>query len=167
MKKFTIDKRLPWPRDALYGLIMDVDAYPSIYPMVKEVTHLKGGGERPKIKIDFNLASGAVIKDPSLVIQITGERPHKIHVVQTSGQFKAMSMDWSLHSMSDNETDLEFSLSYDTGWGAVGDLIAPAIIKRIAGDTLTRFEAHAAKVLKSQDSHEPQLVRHRKRWVPA
>lgn len=151
MKTFRLSKFLPWGPHDLFDLITEVEAYPQIYPIVKAARTVWKQAGYTDIELEFNLAAGALLKNPSMGMRVTSQAPHKIEVTRTKGQMDHLKMGWSLSPVGDDGTDMDFYIEYETGMGGIVDNLAFSKIKGIVGDTLNRFEKHAtAKMAERQ-----------------
>lgn len=170
MKTFKLSKFMPWGPHDLFDLIMDVDAYPDIYPIVKAARTVWKRPGYTDIEMDFNLAAGGLLKNPSMGMRVTSQPPYKIEVSRTKGQIDHLKMGWTLNPVCDDGTDMDFYIEYETGMGGIVDHLAFAKIKGIVGDTLTRFEQYAAKKMAEKLEEtamvdpEPVSRREKKRW---
>lgn len=163
VKQFKLSKHMPWSPDQIYHLIMDIDSYPVIYPMIRvaRTTRIKSGYR--DVEMEFNMAAGAFIKDPALGARITASEPYQIRMTQTKGQLEVLNMDWQLQPASDGGTHLEFQMDYQTGLGLIADNLVFPVVKKMVGETLARFEQHAAVRLAQMVETDQAPVRQRGR----
>lgn len=146
MKQLKLSKYMRWSPDQVHALILDVEAYPGVYPMVRRVEIKAQKPGFRDVEMAFNLAAHALINDPVLGVRITSSPPRRISVEQTRGQLKALKLEWILNHGADGGTDLDFRMEYEIGMGKIADTLAFPVARRIVGDTLTRFEAQAARI---------------------
>ena len=148
MKQISLNRRLPYGPGDIYDLIMDIRAYPQIYPSVKAIKVLDNQPGHQDVEFSLNLPTPFKIGDPRQTVRITGLRPQAIDVKNVQGPFKTLDMRWELAPARDGGTDLCFTLSYESGKGTLADMVLSGAINSIANDTMRRFEVHAGQKLK-------------------
>lgn len=160
IKTFKMSKHLPWAPDDVFRLLMDVEAFPEIHP---EVRTARTAWVRPgyrDVEIDFNKAAGVILQGQALGLRVTSVPPQQIEVIRTKGQIEQLKMNWRLNPDGEGGTDMDFSLSYQTGQGDLVDSGAFSLVKKMVGEILSRFESYAAtRLVPGQEaSAEPEAV---------
>lgn len=148
MKPITLNKRLPYGPGDIYDLITDINKYPNIYPAVKAVKILSEQTGHKDVEFILNLPTAFKVGDPRQTVRVSGIRPQSLDVKNLKGPVKTLDMSWELTPTRDGGTDLRFTLTFESGRGRLVDMVIGGAVNSIANDTMRRFEAHAAQVLK-------------------
>lgn len=149
MKTFRMNKHLPWTPSDIFRLLMDVESFPATHPALKAARTVWVRPGYRDIEIDFNKASGAILQGQALGLRVTSASPNKIEAIRTKGQIEQLKMNVSLNPDGEGGTDMDFALTYQTGQGEVADNMAFPLVKKMVGETLSRFEACAAALAAS------------------
>jgi coenzyme Q-binding protein COQ10 len=93
----------------LYDVIIDYASYPEFVDGVSEIEVLEQTDTSAKVKYSLNL-----IKKFTYILSMTMEKPNKVSWTLDSGDiFKTNSGSWELNEVSENETEVNYSLEVD------------------------------------------------------
>jgi coenzyme Q-binding protein COQ10 len=93
----------------LYDVIIDYASYPEFVDGVSEIEVLEQTDTSAKVKYSLNL-----IKKFTYILSMTMEKPNKVSWTLDSGDiFKTNSGSWELKEVSENETEVNYSLEVD------------------------------------------------------
>jgi|GEM_PF-2819439 ribosome-associated toxin RatA of RatAB toxin-antitoxin module len=147
----SLQRHLPYPVQSVYDLIMDVSSYPVIFPMVTKAELLPPRGNSPDkhVKLTFNLPPLIRLANPTHIARITGRPHHRIEAAKVQSPLKHLEMAWDLKPSATGGTNMTFRMDYDSGLGFLADAFLNANMDSLLAQAMTRFESHAAKMLKS------------------
>lgn len=153
MKRINLTRHFPYHNADVYDLIMDINAYPQIYPMVKQVRVLNHLPTHKDIELELNIAGPFIPGGKYQTSRVTGISPRTIQVVGLKGPLKVLNLHWTLTTPATGGTHLEFLMEYESGRGMLADLAISGVISQLVTDTLRQFERHAAVTLSPVSGH--------------
>ncbi|QQG36259.1 MAG: SRPBCC family protein [Micavibrio aeruginosavorus] len=170
MKTFRMNKHLPWAPADIFRLLMDAESFPAAHPALKAARTVWVRPGYRDIEMDFHKASGAILQGRALGLRVTSAPPHRIEAIRTKGQIEQLKMTVGLNPDGGGGTDMDFALAYQTGQGDAADNMAFPLVKKIVGETLSRFEACAAACaasgafsIEADESSGPDVTRRGRR----
>lgn len=102
-------KVFPVNIEKFYEAIIDYGAYPKFIPGVNETKVLEQDENGARVEYAVN-----VIKKFSYIVKLKHDRPNKVSWTLESGDlFKSMDGSWELKSLSENETEVTYTVGID------------------------------------------------------
>lgn len=147
MKQINLTRHFPYHSGDIYDLIMDINAYPQIYPMVKRVKVIDQKPTHKDIELELNIAGPFIPGGKFQTSRVTGTHPQRIQVVGLKGPLKVLNLHWALTMPGAGGTHLDFRMEYESGRGMLADMAISGFVKQLVDDTLRQFERHAALTL--------------------
>ncbi|QQG36258.1 MAG: hypothetical protein HYS17_00240 [Micavibrio aeruginosavorus] len=147
MKQINLTRHFPYYSGDIYDLIMDINAYPQIYPMIKGVKVIDQKPTHKDIELELNIAGPFIPGSKFQTSRVTGTHPRRIQVEGLKGPLKVLNLHWALITPATGGTHLDFRMEYESGRGILADMAISGFIKQLVDDTLRQFERHAALTL--------------------
>ena len=135
-------RHLPYDRTRLFDLVADVERYPEFLPWMLSANIVRREGDEVWVDMDVGLkgirrhvASHAVL-----------HRPQRIDIDSTDRMFRHLEQHWKLAPWEKHGTLVEFIANFEFR-SPVLQLVAGAILDRMAASTVDSFERRARAIL--------------------
>ncbi len=123
--KYNDIKNLAYPREFIYNIVADVEKYPQFIPWLSKVKVLSKEENKTnyEISVDFK-----VITETFSTMDIF--YPHdKIEISLIEGPFKHLYNTWTFKSVSDNMTQVTFSIEFEFKSKVLGILFSNLFVQ--------------------------------------
>ena len=147
MNHVRLQKYLPYAPQDIYVLIMDINSYPAIYPMVKSARVVATAPTHRDVEMRFSLPMLPWLQNPVQLSRVTGTPHGEIKVATLKSPIKTLDLRWNLATSAQGGTQLTFNMAYETGRGFLVDAFIQGTVQNLINDTMKQFEAHAAATL--------------------
>lgn len=129
---------LPYPREQLFDLVIDVEKYPEFLPWCLGCRVRK----REEQLVVADMIIGFKMFRESFTSRVSHQRPMRIDVTYTDGPFKYLNNHWIFNELDDGTTEIDFYVDFEFRsrilQAAIGAVFNEAVKKMIAA-----FESRA------------------------
>jgi coenzyme Q-binding protein COQ10 len=129
---------LPYSREQLFDLVIDVDKYPEFLPWCLGCRVRK----REEGLVVADMIIGFKVFREGFTSKVSHNRPGRIDVTYTDGPFKYLNNHWIFTDMGDGSTEIDFYVDFEFRsrilQAAIGAVFGEAVRRMIAA-----FEARA------------------------
>lgn len=129
---------LPYSKEQLFDLVIDVEKYPQFLPWCIGCRVRK----REENLVVADMIIGFKVFRESFTSKVSHQRPDRIDVAYTDGPFKYLNNHWIFNEMEDGSTEIDFFVDFEFRsrilQAAIGAVFGEAVKKMIAA-----FEARA------------------------
>jgi ribosome-associated toxin RatA of RatAB toxin-antitoxin module len=139
MKRIIRSAIVECSADAFYGLVEEIEAYPSFLPWCSAVQVR----ERAPGRTIATLTLAAKGLHHSFTTENANRPGLSIDMRLLEGPFKRFGAHWRFTPLSDHAAKVEFTLEYEFSSRVVAALLNP-LFSRLADDTVTAFARRAA-----------------------
>jgi coenzyme Q-binding protein COQ10 len=109
MVRHHIQEHVPYPPEAIYDLVLDVERYPDFIPWCRAARILSGGGDQ----FQAELAIAFKHIRESYVSRVEGNREElTIHVEMERGPFHHLINDWQFIPQEDGSCLIDFHIDF-------------------------------------------------------
>lgn len=147
MNHVSLQKHLPYAPQDIYNLIMDINGYPAIYPMVKSARVVATAPTHRDVEMTFNLPMLPGLQNAVQLSRVIGTPHSDIQVATLKSPIKTLDLRWNLAAVAQGGTQLTFNMAYETGRGFLVDMFIKGTVQNLINDTMRHFEVHAAATL--------------------
>ena len=143
MPHTKVARRLRYPWQELYALVLDVESYPSFVPFCRDMRLIERSGDNVVAQMEVGFAT---LRE-RYTSHIKGNRDNKeiiLHAVD--GPFKHLNGVWTFEPTSEHSTQVIFSIEYEFRSRFLSTIEAKAF-KVIFGQLVNSFEKRASIVL--------------------
>ncbi len=129
---------LPYTREQLFDLVIEVDKYPEFLPWCLGCRVRK----REEDLVVADMIIGFKVFRESFTSKVSHKRPERIDVTYTDGPFKYLNNHWIFNDLGDGSTEIDFYVDFEFRsrilQAAIGAVFTEAVRRMIAA-----FEARA------------------------
>jgi len=129
---------LPYTREQLFDLVIDVDRYPEFLPWCIGCRVRK----REEGLVVADMIIGFKVFREGFTSKVSHSRPERIDVTYTDGPFKYLNNHWIFRDLGDGKTEIDFFVDFEFRsrilQAAIGAVFSEAVRRMIAA-----FEARA------------------------
>ncbi len=129
---------LPYSRDQLFDLVLDVEKYPEFLPWCLGCRVRR----RTEDQVVADTIIGFKVFREGFTSRITHDRPNRIDVSYENGPFRYLNNHWIFNDMGDGKTEIDFYVDFEFRSRmlqvAIGAVFNEAVRRMIAA-----FEARA------------------------
>lgn len=108
MPKLQESTQLPFSKEQLFDLVLDIESYPEFLPWCKAARILPRDGDDIYADLVLNF-KGFTEKYTS---KITYNKPHSISVEMVEGPFEYLVNNWNFNIISENCTEIDFFIDF-------------------------------------------------------
>lgn len=123
---------LPFSKEQLFDLVIDVEKYPEFLPWCLGCRIRK----REEGLVVADMIIGFKVFRESFTSRVTHVRPNRIDVTYTDGPFKYLNNHWVFNEMENGETEIDFFVDFEFRsrilQAAIGAVFGEAVRKMIA-----------------------------------
>lgn len=137
MPTYQETKTLPYSRNQIFDLVMDVEKYPHFLPWCLDCRILKRGDGF----ILANLVIGYKLFREWFTSKVTFEEPSSIHVEYVSGPLKYLSNQWDFLDNGDGSCTINFYVDFEFKNPVFEKLVGvffTELVRRMVGSFTTR-----------------------------
>ena len=123
---------LPYSREQLFELVLDVERYPDFLPWCLGCRVRK----RSDTQVIADTIIGFKVFRESFTSRITHDQPNRINVSYENGPFKYLNNHWIFNDMGDGTTEIDFFVDFEFRsrmlQAAIGAVFNEAVRRMIA-----------------------------------
>lgn len=146
MPSFTQSRILPYPAQAIYDLVMDIEKYPEFLPWCKQVRIIE------KIS-ETNLQADLLVNFKNFFEKYRSDVKHGqvaennyfIDVVAIEGPFKKLINQWRIHELESQKCQVDFFVDFEFNSFFLTKMIG-SIFERATVKMMAAFEERAKTV---------------------
>ncbi|MEQ8321482.1 MAG: type II toxin-antitoxin system RatA family toxin [Rhodospirillales bacterium] len=132
---------LPYTREQLFDLVIEVDKYPEFLPWCLGCRVRK----REESLVVADMIIGFKVFRESFTSRVSHQRPERIDVTYTDGPFKYLNNHWIFNDLGNGSTEIDFYVDFEFRsrilQAAIGAVFTEAVRRMIAA-----FEARAKQL---------------------
>jgi ribosome-associated toxin RatA of RatAB toxin-antitoxin module len=132
---------LPYPVDAMFDLVADVEAYPEFLPWCSDASVTSEAGD--VVTARLVMAQG-VLSGP-FTTRNRIDRPHRISIELQDGPFRALRGEWQFQALNDRGCTIELALSFAFSNRAL-DMLAGAAFELTCNKMVDAFVKRAREI---------------------
>ncbi len=124
-------RTLPYTRDQLFDLVIDVEKYPEFLPWCLGCRVKK----REEGLVVADMVIGFKVFREGFTSRVAHQRPHRIDVSYTDGPFKYLDNHWIFNDLGNGHTEIDFFVDFEFRsrilQAAIGAVFGEAVRKMI------------------------------------
>ncbi len=135
-------RHLPYPPDALYDLVADVEKYPEFLPWCMALRIKK----REEHQITADMVIGFKMFREHFMTRVTLRPKSRIDVEYLNGPFRYLNNHWIFEATEDGGCEIDFYVDFEFRSTLLQKAIG-VVFNEAVGKMIGAFESHAHKVL--------------------
>ncbi len=132
---------VPYPVDAMFDLVADVEAYPEFLPWCKDAEVTTGVGDT--VVASLVMAQGAF--NGRFTTRNSMDKPHRISMTLQSGPFRDLHGEWRFLGLNDRGCKIELALTFTFSSRAL-DMLAGAAFELTCNKLVDAFVQRARAI---------------------
>lgn len=135
-------RTLPYTRDQLFDLVIDVEKYPEFLPWCLGCRVKK----REEGLVVADMVIGFKVFREGFTSRVSHHRPHRIDVSYTDGPFKYLDNHWIFNDLGNGHTEIDFFVDFEFRsrilQAAIGAVFGEAVRKMINAFEGRAYDLH-------------------------
>ncbi len=141
MKRYAVDRTLPWSCEQLFDLAADVTSYPQFLPGWLDVQILEQAPQQ--LRVRQRLGIGPM--NHTFTTRAELQRPRQVLISTTDAPFKHLHIQWQFVETGQAGCRVSLGVELDTG-GSVFETALAKLFEVTTPDIIVRFEVRARQV---------------------